>query len=201
MTPRDVNTQPARLQRISPLITPIACLLFAMPASANEKELIQVAPAGAQTLRLLNGPSDDDPLTQAAKRAADDPYPDASTLELLASAHTRDQQNWGQAFDIDVTQTFRQNALTTNVPLEYVPKGYNIPDGFGIVQLLANAVLRANLPCKSIYSVDSLDGGLHGWGLICDHKANAYGIALVGHDWKLKQVSTTAVGSPARKKK
>jgi len=43
-----------------------------------------ILPAAA-TLRLATNSKDNDPLTQAAKRAADDPYPDASTLQLIAS--------------------------------------------------------------------------------------------------------------------
>lgn len=191
--------QPERSQRFSLLIAALACVLSAVPASANNKELVQVAPAGPYSLRLATDSKANDPLTQAANRAADDPYPDASTLQLIASVHKRDEQEWEQAFSMDMGAAFRQAADAVSVPFEYQPNPTHIPDGFGIVQLLANAVLRANLPCKSIYSVDSLDGGVYGWILICDHKANGYGIALVGRDWKLHHVTAAAVAKPARK--
>jgi hypothetical protein len=37
------------------------------------------------------------------------------------------------------------------------------------------------------------------WILICDHKANGYGIALVGPDWKLHHVATAATAETATK--
>jgi hypothetical protein len=175
------------VRRIGLLCVPIGGLLLAAPVTANNKGLIQVAPAGASSLRLARESKDDDPLTQAAKHAADDPYPDASTIQLVESVHLRDEHEWQEAFAFDMGQAFRQAADAISVPFEYPPNPRRIPDGFGVVQLLANAVLRANLPCKSIYTVDSLDGGVHGWILMCDHKTNVYGIALVGKDWKLKQ--------------
>jgi hypothetical protein len=81
---------------------------------------------------------------------------------------------------------FKHDAAKFSVPFEYPPHGYNIPDGYGITQLLANAVLGAHQRCDSIYTVASVPAD-HGWGwaLICDHKQEAYVIKLVGHDWKL----------------
>src|SRR3954468_23057329 len=73
----------------------VASLLFAFSISAREP-LIQVAPAGSATIRLATEPRDDDPLTQAAKRAADDPWPNAGTVQILEAAHQRDQQEWEQ---------------------------------------------------------------------------------------------------------
>lgn len=173
--------------------------LIALPASTKDVTLIQVSPASAATVRLAIATKEDDPLTQAAKRAADDPYPDASTLQIIESAHIRDEQEWEQAFAADMDAAFRGEAMAVNLPFEYPPNSYRPPDGFSITMYLANAVLRAKLPCESIYSVDSLGGKLHGWVLICDHKTNAYGIALAGKDWKLHAVTATAVPKPARR--
>lgn len=75
-------------------------LLVIAPVSAEEKRLIQISPAGPYTLRLATQSSDDDALTQAARRAADDPYPDASTLKLIESVRRRDQAQWEQAFSM-----------------------------------------------------------------------------------------------------
>jgi hypothetical protein len=186
-------------RRISPYAT-IAGLLLGLAASAKEPDLIQVAPAGAYSQRLATQSKADDPLTQAAKRAAEDPYPDAGTRRLINSVHARDEQEWEQAFSMDMGSAFRQKADAISVPFEYPPNPNRIPDGLGIVQLLANAVLRANLPCKSIYSVDSMDGNLRGWVLICDQKKNGYGIALVGKDWKLTHVTDGSAAKPKQKK-
>jgi len=178
----------------------IAGLLFTVPVFAREP-LIQVAPAGAATIRLATEPRGDDPLTQAAKRAADDPWPNAGTMQILEAAHTRDQQEWEQVFAIDLGQAFRGDAVSKNVPFEYQPNPYAMPDGFSIVQLLANAVLRANLPCGSIYAVDSLGDDMHGWALMCDKKANFYAVTLVGKHWKLARITPNGAQSrtPSRK--
>jgi hypothetical protein len=160
-----------------------AALLAVATVSAKEADLIQIAPAGASALRIVTDKKDD-PLTQAARRAADDPYPNAGSLQILEVAHQRDEQEWEAAFAYDMGSTFRQAADAVSVPYEYAPNINAVPDGWGITQLLANAVLRAKLPCGSIHSVDSLRSA-HGWPLVCDQKSHAYAIALVKSDWKL----------------
>lgn len=167
------------------LITLVGGLLIALPAFPREP-LIQMAPAGQYTMRLATESKENDPLHQAAKRAAADPHPDASTYALLASVHTQDEHKWQQAFSRDMEQAFRQDAMTISVPFEH-PPSYT-QDGFGIVQLLANAVLRARLPCASIYTVDSLLND-RGWILVCDQRTNAYTIMLVDRNWKLNVIT------------
>lgn len=163
-------------------------LLIAFPAIARDA-LINVAPAGAITMRLITEPREKDALDQAAEREAANPWPNPGTFQILESARIRGDHEWQQAFAYDMGQTFRQDADKVSVPFEYPPNPRATPNGFGIVQLLANAVLRANLPCNSIYSVDSIGDGHHGWILLCDRKQNAYAIALVGHSWKLSALS------------
>jgi len=83
-----------------------------------------------------------------------------------------------------VLSAFRQDAATYSAPFEYPPNPDDVPDGFGIVQLLANAALRAHQRCDSIYTGNSLLAD-HGWSLMCDHEQGAYVIKLIGNDWKL----------------
>lgn len=156
---------------------------IALATSASER-LIQVAPASQGTMRLATTSKENDPLHQAAKRAAADPSPDASMLRLIESVRMQDEHQWERAFSADMSQAFRQDAAEVSVPFEYAPNPYSVPDGFGVVQLLANAVLRAQLPCSSIHTVDSLIND-RGWILVCDQRANAYTIMLVGNHWKL----------------
>ena len=192
------STRPSTVLR--QVLSMLAMLATVASASADDKRLLQIAPAGAYSLRLAAQSNEDDPLTLAARRAADEPSPDASTLELIESVRRRDQGQWEQAFSMDMAQAFRQNADTVSVTFEYPPNPMR-PDGFSIAQQLANVVLRANLPCKSIYPVDALGGRLYGWILICDHKARGYGIALVGKDWKLRAVTTRTTEKSVRKAK
>lgn len=92
---------------------------------------------------------------------------------------------WQQAFARDMENAFRQDAGKVSVPHEYPPNPYDMPDGFGIVQWLANAAIRAKLPCGSIYTVNSVGEGKRGWRLSCDQGAHNYTITLVGKEWKL----------------
>jgi hypothetical protein len=166
----------------------VAALLLSLPASAvTHKDWILVAPAGSFAQSLLTENKESDPLAQAARRAADDPYPDAGTLRLIQAAHVRDEQEWEQAFAADMGSAFREAADAVTVPFEYPPNADQIPDGFGVAEFLSNAVPRARLPCSSIYAVDSLSRGFHGWILVCDHKANAYGVFLAEGNWRLKR--------------
>jgi hypothetical protein len=161
----------------------------ALPHPSTKPVLIEVAPAGGSAWRLATEPKDDDPLTQAARHAADDPDPDMGSLQLIEAVRVRDEQEWEAAFAADMGSAFRGAADAVTVPFEYVPNS-QIPNGFGIVQMLANAVLRTKLPCGSIYTVGSVPQLAHGWILVCDHKQHAYSVMLVGHDWKLRDVSS-----------
>lgn len=169
----------------------------ALPHSLTKPVLIEVAPAGESSWGLATEPKDADPLTQAARRAADDPDPDMGTLQLIEAVRVRDEQEWESAFAADMGSTFQGAADAVTVPFEYMLSSTRIPDGFGIVQMLDNAALRAKLPCESIYTVDSLHQPAHGWLLLCDHKRHAYSVMLVGHDWKLRDSSSI---SPAVKR-
>lgn len=177
----------------------ISGLLVALPALAGEP-IMQVAPAGQYTMRLATESKENDPLHKVAKRAAANPSPDASTYGLLESVHTQDEHKWERAFSMDTGQAFRQGVANVSVPFEYPPNPYDIPDGFGIVQLLANAVLRAQLPCGSIHTVDSLVVD-PGWILVCDQRTNAYTITLVGRDWKLSALTPRSIKQRAQDRK
>jgi hypothetical protein len=157
----------------------------ATQAQGAATSLIEVAPATEHTMRLLHAPKDNADVI--AERAADDPNPDASNVEIINDVHIRNEHIWEEAFADSVLTAFRQAAARVSVPFEYPIHSANVPDGYAVVQLLANAVLRANLRCDSIYTVDSLRAD-HGWRLMCDHKRETYAIRLVGQDWKLAQV-------------
>lgn len=146
--------------------------------------LIEVAPAGESARRLVTE-TDDDPLTQAVRHAADDPDPDAGSLQLIEAVRVRDEQEWESAFSSDMGSAFQGAADAVSVRFEYMPNSQRIPDGFGIVQMLANAALRAKFSCESIYTVGSLPRPAHGRILLCDHKQHAYSVMFVGYDWKL----------------
>jgi hypothetical protein len=163
---------------------------LALPHPSTKPADIEVAPAGESSWRLATEPKDDDPLTQEAKHADDDPDPDMGSLQLIEAVGVRDEQEWESAFSADMGSTFRGAADAVTVPFEYMPNSQRIPDGFGIVQMLANAALRAKLPCGSIYTVGSLPQPAHGWILLCDHKQHAYSVMFVGHDWKLRNLSS-----------
>ena len=144
-------------------------------------QLIEVASADEYTMRLLHAPKDNADVM--AEHAADDPNPDASMMWFIEQIRINHEYEWEDAFSNSVYSTYRQDAARVAVPSEY-PMNSNPPDGTRIIQLLANAVLRANLRCGSIYTVGSLRSE-HGWRLLCDHKREIYVIKLVGQDWKL----------------
>jgi hypothetical protein len=144
--------------------------------------LIEAAPASQYTMRLSHAPKDNADVM--AERAADDPTPDASMMEFIDDVRRNHEYQWQDAFSESIYSTNRQDATKIVVPLEYALH-MNSPDGMRIVQLLANAVLRANLRCSSIYTLDSLRAE-HGWRLLCDHRQEIYEIKLVGQDWKLR---------------
>jgi hypothetical protein len=86
----------------------VAALLLSLPASAvTHKDWILVTPAGSSAQSLLTENKEADPPAQAARRAADDPYPDAGALRLIQAAHVRDEQEWEQAFAADMGSAFR----------------------------------------------------------------------------------------------
>lgn len=176
----------------SPLI---AGLLFALPVFAREP-LIQLAPASDATLQLVTGSRKDDPLDQAAKRASDNPWQNSGNYELLAAVRQRDEIALEQAFMADLGRATPRDAIQKQVPFERPPNGDDMPMIMGMIGPLTNAVLRANMPCGSIYAAEPLGEGMHGWALMCDGKANFYAIALVGKNWKLTRI---AQRSPSRK--
>lgn len=158
--------------------------VFSTPVVAQQVGVSTIAPVSEATLRLANKPRDPT-LEAAVRRVRADPYPDASTLHLLKSIKQQEDHEWQQAFARDMENAFRQDADKVSVPHEYPPNPYDMPDGFGIVQWLANAAIRAKLPCGSIYTVNSVGEGKRGWRLSCDQGAHNYTITLVGKEWKL----------------
>ena len=178
----------------------LGLMLFALAfvseiTAAQEVVVKPIAKAGVATQRLLT--KQRDPSVEAAlKRAQADPYPDASTLTLIRSVLQAEEHEWEQAFALDMGNTFGVAADRVNVPFDYPPNPYAIADGFGIVQLLANSVLQAGLPCASIYRVDSNREGRRGWWLECDLGAHTYLIALSNSgEWRL------AFRAPPKKRK
>jgi hypothetical protein len=160
-----------------------ASLLLAGPVAAQQVVVSPIAPASEATLRLSNKPRDPN-VEAAVRRARLDPDPDASTFALLESVRIQEDHAWQQAFERDIEKAGRA-AGARSVPYEYPPNPSSMPDGWGITQGLANAVLRAKLPCGSITAVGSIGDGKRGWFLSCDQGAHGYAIALVGKEWKL----------------
>jgi len=117
----------------------------------------------------------------------------------VETVRVRDEQEWESAFAADMGAAFQGAADAATVPFEYMPNAQRIPDGFGVVQMLANAALRAKRPYGAIYSVRSVPQPAHGWILVCDHKQHAHAVMLVGHDWKLREMSSVRQTASAKR--